>query len=291
MSSTEVHHAVSRLVAEFPFEDYFKPGLESHAAVASAIAHRVPRGGRILDIGCGPVDKTAVLSFLGYRCVGLDDFNDPWHRRDGNLARIRAFAADARIELVEPNGPSLPFADESFDAVMLCDVIEHLHESPRALLCDALRTLRTDGTLLLTVPNAANLRKRLFLALGWTNYPPYDQFFWNNGAWRGHVREYVWNDLARLARHLALAEPQIIGSHHMLGVLPAWARPLYKALTAPLPGARDSLMLVARKPTGWEAPTEWAEMAVSQPTSQAARRTAPDPSPRSPGAAGDTATA
>ncbi len=288
MSSTEVHQAVLRLVEEFPFADYFRPGLESHAAVASQLVNRVPRGGRILDIGCGPMDKTAVLSFLGFRCVGFDDFNDPWHRQSDNLAKIRNFAADARVELVEADGSPLPFEDGSFDAVVLCDVIEHLHESPRALLCDALRKVREGGTILLTVPNAANLRKRLFLAIGRSNYPPYEQFFWNPGAWRGHVREYVWDDLSSLAEYLGLADPSIIGSHHMLGVLPAWARPLYKAVTAPLPGARDSLMLVANKPNGWTAPQNDGDRAS---TSRAAPQTAPARAPRSPDAAGDRARA
>lgn len=261
MSQDEIRRAVERMTREFPFDGYFGPGLESHGGVAREICSQVPRGGRILDVGCGPIDKTAVLSYIGYRCVGLDDFNDAWHRRDDNLARIRSFAARAGVDLVEPIGQSLPFADGEFDAVILCDVIEHLHESPRALVCDALRTVKEGGTLLLTVPNAANLRKRVMLLLGSTNYPPYEQFFWSNGLWRGHVREYVWDDLAQLSRYVGLADVRIIGAHHMLGVLPSWARPIYKAMTAPLPGARDTLMLVARKPKGWAAPND----RVSQP--------------------------
>jgi SAM-dependent methyltransferase len=250
----DIQEAIAELAATFPFEGYFRPGLESHAAVAREISSRLPRGSNVLDIGCGPADKTAVLSHLGYRCTGIDDFNDPWHRAGSNFDRMRTFASNAGVRVLERTGDGLPFVDGRFDAVIVCDVIEHLHESPRILLADALRVLRADGLLLVTVPNAANLRKRLHLAMGRSNYPPYAQFFWNEGPWRGHVREYVWDDLAQLARHLALDDARISGCHHMLGVLPRWARPLYTAATGILPGARDSLMLVAHKPACWTPP-------------------------------------
>lgn len=255
MQVADIEEAISNLTSGFPFQGYFKPGLEAHATVARAIRARLPAGSRVLDVGCGPADKIAVLSYLGYRCTGLDDFNDPWHRQGDNLARIRAFAERAGVDLVERGGDAMPFAEGTFDAAIICDVIEHLHESPRTLLVDTLRTLRDDGHLLITVPNAANVRKRLHLLVGRTNYPPYDEFYESAGPWRGHVREYVWGDLVRLGEHLALEEVEIRGCHHMLGVLPKWARPLYTALTAAFPGARDSLMLIARKPPGWRPRT------------------------------------
>jgi SAM-dependent methyltransferase len=254
MHTMDIEEALVFLTETFPFPGYFAPGLESHTTVAREIRARLAPGSRVLDLGCGPADKAAVLSCLGYHCTGFDDFNDPWHHEADNRTQIHAFAANVGVTLIERNGDTIPFENGAFDAVIVCDVIEHLHESPRTILSEALRTLRDGGHLLITVPNAANIRKRFHLLVGKTNYPPYDDLFSCNGPWRGHVREYVWDDLARLARHLALQDVEIRGCHHMLGVLPSWARPAYKALTAPLPGARDSLMLVARKPDGWVAP-------------------------------------
>ena len=54
------------------------------------------------------------------------------------------------------------------------------------------------------------------------------------------MRECVWDDLAQLARHLALPDARISGRHHMLGVLPTWARTFYMAVTKVLPSARDA---------------------------------------------------
>ena len=245
--ASAIDDAIAWLERSFPFEGYLHLGTGAQRSIAELVAQRVPAQGEILDIGCGPCDKTAVLSRMGYRCTGIDDFGDPWHREGQNLARIGRFARSAGVDLLEGDGHAVPFEDESFDAVLACDVIEHLHASPRALLERALGLLREGGWLVLSVPNAVNLRKRLDVIRGRTNYPPYRQFF-ESDTWRGHVREYVWDDLVQLATFLGLEEATVHGRHHMLGVLPRWAQLPYRALTAHAPALRDSLVLCGRKP-------------------------------------------
>ena len=44
------------------------------------------------------------------------------------------------------------------------------------------------------MPNAVNLRKRISVALGQSNYTPARGFFENEGVWRGHVREYTFQE-------------------------------------------------------------------------------------------------
>lgn len=243
--------ALRWLEQSLPFPGYLHLGTDAQRSVAELVKARVPAGGSVLDIGCGPCDKTAVLSRIGYRCTGIDDFGDRWHREGDNLARIRAFAESAGVRLVEGDGASLPFEDASFDAVMLCDVIEHLHASPRTLLTDALRLVKDGGWLVVSVPNALNLRKRIDVLRGRTNYPPYDQFFRSGNVWRGHVREYSWGDLSMLPGLLGLTDATVHGRHHMLGVLPTWLRAPYRIATASLPSMRDTLVLCARRPQGW----------------------------------------
>jgi len=243
--------ALRWLEASLPFEGYLHLGTDAQRSMAELVQARLSAGASVLDIGCGPCDKTAVLSRIGYRCTGIDDFRDPWHREGDNLSRILAFAQAAGVRVVEGDGASLPFADASFDAVMLCDVIEHLHASPRALLEDGLRLVKDDGWIFISVPNALNMRKRLDVLRGRTNYPPYEQFFRSGAVWRGHVREYSWGDLSRLSSLLGLADATVHGRHHMLGVLPAWLRAPYRLATAGIPSMRDTLVLCARKPRGW----------------------------------------
>jgi len=245
--ASAIDDAIAWLERSFPFEGYLRLGTGAQRSIAGLVAERVPPQGEILDIGCGPCDKTAVLSRMGYRCTGIDDFGDPWHREGQNLARIGRFARSAGVDLLEGDGHAMPFADESFDAVLACDVIEHLHASPRALLERALGLLREGGWLIVSVPNAVNLRKRLDVIRGRTNDPPYRQFF-ESDTWRGHVREYAWDDLVQLAAFLGLDEATVHGRHHMLGVLPRWAQLPYRVLTAHAPALRDSLVLCGRKP-------------------------------------------
>ena len=77
---------------------------------------------------------------------------------------------------------------------MIVNVIEHLHQSPRDILNSAGAYLKPDGLLVVVMPNAVNLRKRISVALGRSNYTPARGFFENEGVWRGHVREYTFQE-------------------------------------------------------------------------------------------------
>jgi SAM-dependent methyltransferase len=79
-----------------------RPGITSSALGPHSydrLAAAVPRGARVLDLGCG---DTRLLSRLGPRAVGLD------------LAPSRGLHAGGA--LVQGRAQALPFADRSFDA-------------------------------------------------------------------------------------------------------------------------------------------------------------------------------
>jgi hypothetical protein len=130
---------------------------------------------------------------------------------------------------------------------MLTDVIEHLHESPRHLANILLSLLKRNGLLLITVPNAINIRERISVARGRTNYPPFESFFWSD-VWRGHVREYTKAELEALAEGLGRAIDALHACDHMRYKVPRLLRPAYRLITGLFPGWKDSWMLIARKP-------------------------------------------
>jgi SAM-dependent methyltransferase len=104
--------------------------------VEIALPH-LPRRGRVLDVGCG--DRTAIEHFERQR-------PEPAY-----------FGADLRDlsagpGLVRSDCRSLPFADGSFDCVLMLAVIEHVPDQ-RAAIDEARRVLRPDGLLLVTTPN------------------------------------------------------------------------------------------------------------------------------------------
>jgi SAM-dependent methyltransferase len=242
--------AIAKLREVFPTCDYSERlGHGCHRTIAEAAMKQLPRGSRILDFGAGPGDKAVLLSLLGYSVEACDDLADEWHLRPGQRESIVSFcgAHGVPYTILDRATPWPWTPDKPFDAVMLCDVLEHLHDSPRELMTSLMALVRPGGLLMVTVPNAGNLKKRVELLLGRTNLPDYGVFFWNKGSWRGHVREHVRGDLAALASFLELDVLELRGVHHMLETLPSAAVPVWKVLTGIVPGWRDSWLLVARK--------------------------------------------
>jgi SAM-dependent methyltransferase len=239
--------------------------LRKYRNIARTVERYVPSGGTVLDVGCGSCDSLAVLSALGYRCFGLDDLDDHWHRLGDNRQRILSFASEMGIDLRIPAPGERPFAERRFDLVMLNDVLEHLHNSPRTLANSLLERVEDGGLFLITVPNAVNIRKRIEVFFGRTNLQYFDLYYWYPDPWRGHVREYTRDDLARLARNLDLEVVELHSCDHMLFKLPALVRPLYLAATRIFSGWKDTWLLLARKRAGWKpremAPEEFAKIA------------------------------
>ena len=248
----QVEDVVNEVLGELPFPE--RIGVFSHANIAHTVLRYQLPGERILDFGAGACDKTAVVQKLGFQCTACDDLGDHWHSLPGVRERILEYARRVGIRFLDTPRSVLDLEAESFDMVMLHDVIEHLHDSPRELLAGLVGLLRPGGHLFVTVPNAVNIRKRLAVLGGRTNLPSFEYYFWHPGAWRGHVREYVRGDLQALARLLGLELRELKSCHNMLHRVPRFLQPLYVGLTALFPGWRDSWLLVARKPAGWRPP-------------------------------------
>ena len=254
-SRERILEAVDQVAAAFPFRDYiYERVRQGLTQIVPRIARHVTSPApRLLDIGCGPMDKTAVMHRLGFECYAVDDLSDPWHRRDGNLEKILAFAECEGIRFhLQDAEHHVPFPPESFDVVTIFDVIEHLHESPRDILNAAGVHLKPGGVLAITMPNSVNLRKRIDVLRGRSNYPAVDQFFLSYDGWRGHVREYTLAETAhicRLAGFEVLSATSFEGNaHDRLRGLPLR---LFLALVRMAPGLASGLLVVARRPAGW----------------------------------------
>ncbi|MFL5539085.1 MAG: class I SAM-dependent methyltransferase [Longimicrobiaceae bacterium] len=260
-SPAQVLHAVDHVRVAFPFPGYITDGSRRglvHVVREVARHVRVEGAPRLLDIGSGPMDKTAVFKALGWECSAVDDLGDPWHRRGDNLERIQAFARARGIRFHLQDGTrTTPFPPQSFDVVTIFDVIEHLHESPRAILNAAGTHLKPGGVLAVTMPNSVNLRKRMSVLFGRTNYPDVDQFFLSTDGWRGHVREYTLDETAHLCEAAGFTVESATtfeGNAH--DKLRGARLRAYLALSRLAPTLRSALLVVARKPEGWEPRAE-----------------------------------
>lgn len=107
-----------------------------------------PGAGRVLDIGCGDGTLTYMLGDKAERVYAIDDSLLPLR-----LARdqFRRQGAPREPNLSAADGRNLPFPDDTFDCVVLADVIEHI-DAPEAVMREARRVLRRGGQILLTTP-------------------------------------------------------------------------------------------------------------------------------------------
>jgi len=110
-------------------------------------------GSRLLEIGCGAGNLLLQATVPGSYPVALDLSMQA-------LTFVRSRLEEAKSDAEAPSdfgctqaiGECLPLADESFDCVLMSEVIEHL-EAPQISVREAVRVLRPGGRLLITTPN------------------------------------------------------------------------------------------------------------------------------------------
>jgi SAM-dependent methyltransferase len=105
---------------------------------------------RLLDVACGSGGPTLHLARLhGCEAVGAELYEEAVAR--GNAAsEVAGLQKQVRFVCADANS-RLPFADESFDAILCIDAICHLPDRPR-VLADWTRLLRPGGRLMFTDP-------------------------------------------------------------------------------------------------------------------------------------------
>lgn len=150
-----------------------------------------------------------------------------WFRTDLDLSLTNFFGGPVKagvnkVEIIPPNGEkeeheftydnvnveehTLPYPDNSFDAVLFCEVIEHLTRDPVKTLLEIWRVLKPEGYLILTTPNVARLENVARLLSGWNIYDPYSGY----GPYGRHNREYTKHELHRMLSHIGFENDILI---------------------------------------------------------------------------------
>lgn len=104
--------------------------------------HIDPKGKRALDLGCGGGLLAEEFAAMGFAVSGIDPSN-------ASLAVARAHAVQngLQIDYRFGYGDKLPFANEMFEVVYCCDVLEHLPNWDTAI-GELARVLKPNGVLL-----------------------------------------------------------------------------------------------------------------------------------------------
>lgn len=112
------------------------------------VAARLPRGGRVLEVGCGTGLLTEALAAAGARLTAIDVSGDLLRRAAARVAGVGG------VQLARQNAYCTGFRGASFDAIVGISVLHHL-DLPLAL-AEFRRLLRPGGKLLFSEPNMAN---------------------------------------------------------------------------------------------------------------------------------------
>ena len=138
-------------------------------------------GRTVLNAGAGLGSFTALLERRGF-AVTSSDVSD---------AALTQLAARTRGSVVRADLTELPFADASFDAVVLGEVLEHVSDDGAALT-EVQRVVRAGGTLALSVP--AN-----------------PDWFGASDVWAGHFRRYRRRELVDQVRAAGFESIRCVG--------------------------------------------------------------------------------
>lgn len=119
---------------------------EPHEWVVSLVPRLRERGvRRILDLGCGAGRHLIYLAEQGFDVYGTDISTSALH-----AARERLRQAGVTVPLLYSDMAALPFADDSFDALISLHVIHHgTAEDIRVVMGEIYRVLRAGGLALL----------------------------------------------------------------------------------------------------------------------------------------------
>ena len=110
-------------------------------------------GSRLLEIGCGAGNLLLQATVPGSYPVALDLSMQALTFVRARLQDMAsAEEAPSGFTCTQAIGESLPFRANSFDCVLLSEVIEHL-EAPQISIREAMRVLCPGGRLLITTPN------------------------------------------------------------------------------------------------------------------------------------------
>lgn len=125
-----------------------------HMCVPWAGAQR----GRLLDVGSGSGEKAVKFSYVGWNVTGVET------DREAAKRACASYPIEVRGGYLQEQ----KFPDESFDAVTLLFVLEHVPD-PLGVLKEVRRVLAPGGALMIDVPNFDS-RLRSAFGPAWTQY-------------------------------------------------------------------------------------------------------------------------
>ncbi len=151
------------------------------------------------------------------------------------------------VDHFDVQGSPWPYACDEFDAVLCCELLEHLWSDPMGMFVEINRVLKNDGLLFLTTPNLASghaVEETLRGGSPYTN----GKFAASGPSVVCYGREYTAAELERLAGYAGF---EVVRLRTQDFYWPPRTETLQQLVVQGFPVARcgDTIFLIARKRT------------------------------------------
>ncbi len=228
---------------------YFETHIRRYVATLQALPGARP-GQNILELGAAFHHCTAgLLHWKGYSEVRCTDIweGEPWCTRV-LASRDGSFRDEVRVDNFDLEKAPWPYVDAGFDAVLCCEILEHLALDPMGVLSEINRVLKPGGLLFLTTPNLGSAHAVEQTLRAASPYC-YGQFEVGGRTTDRHNREYTAEEVASLTQAAGFAVESLRTQDFYW---PAKHETLLHLaqLGFPLALRGDSIFLLARKADG-----------------------------------------
>lgn len=150
-------------------------------------------GMKVLDIGFEPGHLSMALSKLGCKIYGVT--YKLWYPQ----SKERAKKYNIRYNILNIEKDKLPYKSNTFDVVVLTEIMEHFYLDCYNALKESYRVLKKGGKIITTTPNAVSGHRRISLLFGRLNRPHIRECF-ARGIYHRHHFLYKLSELADLVK-------------------------------------------------------------------------------------------
>lgn len=200
----------------------------------------------VLDLGAR---RSPYTSSIRGTVVGLDLPAEEDARLGFSPQSLQLFSRGKHVA-VFGRGEAIPFPDESFDTVLMIEVIEHV-EGDRQTLKEIRRVLRPGGRLILATPNGATFPEPARYHL--RHYTPealrelVSSELEVEHLWQLFPNGRLWAESTRSVRNILRSKSILRLGMHCLAVWLYWLQTMAYVATRQVKGT-TTLFVVARKP-------------------------------------------
>lgn len=184
----------------------------SHEHIAAKVRELLPKGGRIMDLGCGQGALSARLKDLGYDVVAVDGNPADYLCKTVPLLVINFDKPEEVQKLLTEHA-------DTYDLVLGIEVIEHVHDH-WSYVETLKRLARPGGYVLISTPNITSWVSRLFFLFKaeFHQFQPEDLEY-------GHINPIAWHQLRYILEQKQL---KVLGFYPVGTLPPIWLRPSLK---------------------------------------------------------------